>query len=125
MNRRASSPDGTGTSSVFPNSSIFLIYLASFGNFRLRVPSLARREKVDGAMVALHLCDHRDGRMRAGGRPRPTVLEHHLIFGTPAFSSSIWLRLVISVCYVPSLARREKVDSAMAALHLATIVTAG
>jgi hypothetical protein len=30
------------------------------------VPSLAKREKVDGAMVALRFCDHRARRMRAG-----------------------------------------------------------
>jgi hypothetical protein len=34
------------------------------------VPSLAEREKVDGAMVALRIRDHRAKRMRAGLRPR-------------------------------------------------------
>ena len=35
------------------------------------------REKVDGALVALHLCDQRARRVRAGGRPSPPVVERH------------------------------------------------
>ena len=45
------------------------------------VPSLAMRERVDGAMVALHFCDHCDGRVRAGGPTfaafGPTVVALH------------------------------------------------
>ena len=58
------------------------------------VPSLAEREKVDGAMVALRFRDQRARRMRVGRRtPRGLSARHKA--ETRAIPRTIWLRFVI------------------------------
>jgi hypothetical protein len=86
QDRPATPPLGQGMHPVFRNSSICLRYLASFRIFLIPsgVPSFASlalfRERRWRARFSQWLrCETRDGRLRAGGRPRPPVLEHHLI----------------------------------------------